>query len=192
MRVAGGAVLTVALAALAGCSGPEQSPPVAPPPQGLAPVGSVVAYAGPIPPDDWLVCDGRAVAQADYPELFAAIDTVHGTGDGRSTFQLPDYRGRFLRGVDAGAGRDPDATGREPAAAGGSAGDAVGSVQDDAFARHAHEHRAFKLKDIDWQRSVKHPRNGTGELSARLTTDEAGGAETRPDNAYVVWLIRAR
>lgn len=105
---------------------------------GLAPSGAVVAFAGGTAPEGWLLCDGSAVSRTQYASLFAAIGTAHGSGDGATTFQLPDYRGRFLRGVDDGQKRDPDALTRTAAAPGGNAGDAVGSLEDDAFASHTH------------------------------------------------------
>lgn len=104
----------------------------------IIPAGAVMAYAGTTAPPGWLLCDGRPVARATYPRLFAAIGTAHGS-DGDSTFNLPDYRGRFLRGVDQAAGRDPDAPTRTSMAVGGFAGDAVGSVQGDALQSHLHE-----------------------------------------------------
>lgn len=63
-------------------------------------VGEVMDYAGPTPPSGWLVCDGSAVSRTTYAALFAAIGTAWGAGDGSTTFNLPDMRGRV------GAGRD--------------------------------------------------------------------------------------
>jgi phage-related tail fiber protein len=97
------------------------------------PPGTVVAFAGPVVPGGWLLCDGTAVSRTTYANLFSAIGTVSGSGDGASTFNLPDYRGRFLRGVDGGAMRDPDRATRTAAANGGNVGDVVGSVQPDSF-----------------------------------------------------------
>lgn len=59
----------------------------------------------------WLVCDGTAVARTAYPALFAAIGTVWGAGDGSSTFNLPDLRGRALMGAGQGAGLSARALG---------------------------------------------------------------------------------
>jgi hypothetical protein len=105
---------------------------------GPAPSGAVLAFGGSTAPDGWLVCDGSTVSRTQYPSLFAAIGVAHGSGDGATTFNLPDYQGRFLRGVDHGAGRDPDAAMRTAAHPGGNVGDEVGSIEDDAYARHTH------------------------------------------------------
>jgi microcystin-dependent protein len=83
----------------------------------------------------WLPADGSAVSRIVFADLFAVIGTTHGHGDAVTTFNLPDYRGRFLRGVDGGAGRDPDRFARGAMAAGGNVGDAVGTVQSFATRR---------------------------------------------------------
>lgn len=48
---------------------------------------------------NWLLCNGQAVSRADYPELFAVIGVTFGSGDGTTTFNVPDYQGKFLRGL---------------------------------------------------------------------------------------------
>jgi hypothetical protein len=105
---------------------------------GPAPSGAILAFGGSTAPDGWLICDGSTVSRTQYSSLFAAIGVAHGSGDGATTFNLPDYQGRFLRGVDHGAGRDPDAATRTAAHPGGNVGDEVGSLEDDAYASHTH------------------------------------------------------
>lgn len=105
----------------------------------VTPPGSVMAYAGSGEPAGWLFCDGRALPRTgQYASLFAAIGITHGQGDGATTFNLPDYRGRFLRAVDGAAGNDPDRATRSPMATGANSGNSVGSVQDSAFRDHTH------------------------------------------------------
>ncbi len=94
------------------------------------PIGVVLAIAGDIVPDGWLLCDGLAVKRDQYAQLFKVIGTKHGTGDGSTTYNIPDYRSRFLRGRDGGVGRDPVASSRTAMQTGGAVGDLVGSVQD--------------------------------------------------------------
>jgi microcystin-dependent protein len=62
------------------------------------PVGLVVPWAGSALPTGWQEADGRAVSRAGFGELFAAIGTRYGAGDGSTTFNLPDMRGRFALG----------------------------------------------------------------------------------------------
>lgn len=99
----------------------------------IIPPGTVVAYAGTTAPSGWLLCDGAEISRTTFAGLFAAIGTAHGSGDGVTTFRIPDYRGRFLRGRDGGVGRDPDRTSRTVMNTGGATGDNVGSVQGDAI-----------------------------------------------------------
>lgn len=63
------------------------------------PAGSIMAWASATAPQNWLVCDGSAVARAAYPALFAAIGTTYGLGDNATTFNLPDLRGRVPVGL---------------------------------------------------------------------------------------------
>lgn len=64
------------------------------------PVGSIMDYAGSSAPSGWLLCYGQAISRTTYASLFAAISTTYGVGDGSSTFNLPDLRGRVAAGKD--------------------------------------------------------------------------------------------
>lgn len=55
-------------------------------------------------PDGWLICDGSAVSRITYADLFDAIGTSQGPGDGSTTFNIPDYRGRTILGAGTGPG----------------------------------------------------------------------------------------
>lgn len=61
-------------------------------------VGAVVAFAGRTSPDGWLLCDGSAVSRTTYAALFAVIGTTYGSGDGSTTFNLPNLTNRFIQG----------------------------------------------------------------------------------------------
>lgn len=67
---------------------------------GLVPVGAVLTYAGATAPTGWLLARGQAVSRTEYAALFAAIGVAHGPGDGSTTFNLPDGRGRVAVGKD--------------------------------------------------------------------------------------------
>ena len=64
------------------------------------PAGSVVDFAGSSAPSGWLLCAGQAVSRTTYADLFTAIGTTFGVGDGSTTFNLPDLRGRVVAGKD--------------------------------------------------------------------------------------------
>lgn len=69
-------------------------------------------------------CDGRAISRSTYSSLFSLIGTQFGSGDGSTTFNIPDYRGLFLRGWDGGSGRDSGRT--------------YGSIQNSGVPTHTH------------------------------------------------------
>jgi microcystin-dependent protein len=66
----------------------------------LMPSGSVIPYAGTSTPTNWLLCAGQAVSRTTYADLFSAISTTYGVGDGSTTFNIPDLRGRVIAGQD--------------------------------------------------------------------------------------------
>jgi microcystin-dependent protein len=70
----------------------------------LCPPGTVLNYASSSAPSGWLLCDGSAVSRSLYNALFNIISTTYGIGDGATTFNLPDMRGRSILGFGEGAG----------------------------------------------------------------------------------------
>ena len=171
------------------------------------PPGTILSFGGAPDvdqPQGYLPCDGRAVDRTTYADLFAAIGTAWGSGDGSTTFNVPDLRGRFLRGQDAGAGRDPDVAGRQAANPGGNFGDSVGSVQADEFRSHVHDGPGtHKHRWRGWRacgsgdRNVRDRWYNQGDPEEDVTMNDGahnhgpkGGTETRPVNAYVSYIIR--
>ena len=65
------------------------------------PIGTQVAYGGTVPPTGWLICDGSAISRTTYAELFKVIGTSYGEGDGSTTFNLPNKKGRLSAGYDS-------------------------------------------------------------------------------------------
>jgi microcystin-dependent protein len=68
----------------------------------VLPAGMVVPFAGTVAPAGWLLCQGQAVSRSTYSALFGVISTAYGVGDGSTTFNLPDMRGRVPVGLDSG------------------------------------------------------------------------------------------
>lgn len=66
------------------------------------PIGSITAYGKETAPANWLICDGSAVSRSAYADLFAVIGTKYGEGDGSTTFNLPNLKGRVPVGLDGG------------------------------------------------------------------------------------------
>lgn len=65
------------------------------------PAGSIMAWGGATAPTNWLICNGNAISRSTYASLFSAIGVMYGAGDGSTTFNLPDLRGRVPVGLDA-------------------------------------------------------------------------------------------
>ena len=177
-----------------------------------APVGTIMAFAGKKGkiPEGWLLCDGVSLKTNKYPKLYEILGNTWG-GDSAGVFYLPDFRGRFLRGVDYGAGRDNDATTRKESNVNGQVGDEVGSIQTHSTAipheafttnsngSHVHTYQRFTPSVNDWKGGgkkrggyvgVNKPIN-TGNNGIHVHSISSGGdSETRPKNVNVNWIIK--
>ena len=153
----------------------------------LTPSASILAYAGDTAPAGFLLCDGSQVSRTTYAGLYAIVGNRHGSGDGATTFHLPDYRARFLRGRANGSTLDPGRASRTAMNTGGATGDLVGSIQADEVGPHSHSIpvrlavTAFASNDIALGNAAANSTRSVG-----LST----GLETRPVNAYVNYIIK--
>ena len=158
--------------------------------EALCPPGTVVAYMGTTAPAGWLLCNGASVSRSTYASLYAVIGNASGSADANN-FNVPDLRGRFLRGWDNAIGRDPDRASRTAMATGGNAGDAIGSVQTDAFKSHTHTTTDKFTNHAATSASGSAGNTGaTTQFTEKPTSDATGGSETRPINAYVNYIIK--
>jgi microcystin-dependent protein len=164
--------------------------------------GKISSFAMGEIPDGYLPCDGRQVSRTQFASLFAKIGIAHGAGNGTTTFHLPDLRGRFLRGVDGVANRDPDKASRTAANAGGNTGDAVGSIQGHAAQSHSHSMEGQRGSSLNnggpalagsaTNYGTAHTVVGTtiSTAAASGTHSQASDNETRPLNANVQYAIK--
>lgn len=97
--------------------------------QSGTPVGAVISFAGANAPDTWMLCFGQAISRTAYPILFAEIGTAWGAGDGSTTFNLPDLRGRVEVGKDNMGGTAANRVTTAGSAINGILLGAVGGVQ---------------------------------------------------------------
>jgi microcystin-dependent protein len=179
------------------------------------PVGTIIAWGGTTRsvPSGWMLCNGKPLSKSAYPDLFTAIGTSWGASG--SNFNLPDLRGRFLRGDDAGAGRDPDAKKRTPSNPGGSA-TGVGSVQEDSLQNHTHDQAPHQHQYYIYTSTTQVALSGSSGMyctnpsgQSLWNTIEASvnimgakrystkskvnaGEETRPKNASVNFIIKVK
>jgi microcystin-dependent protein len=157
--------------------------------------GAVFGYAGANCPAGSLSADGSAVSRVTYSDLYRAIGITHGQGDGSTTFNIPDYRGRFLRGVSGASTNDPDKASRTAMATGGNTGNAVGSVQGDAVQAHSHGVNVWFGENGTGPKQPNIQGYGdSGPYAVGSTTAMNSGtssSETRGKNAYVNYCVRA-
>lgn len=160
--------------------------------QAINPVGMVIWVAMNTAPSGFLKANGAAISRTTYSALFAAIGTTFGSGDGSTTFNVPDMRGEFARGWDDGRGID---TGRT-----------FGSAQ--ASANLAHNHgitdpghlHTWNFNQGAWNTGTSGntavaanqgtiDRN-TGTSTTGITVNSSGGTESRPRNIALLACIK--
>ena len=142
-----------------------------------APAGSIIYYAGNTAPSEYIKANGAAISRTTYADLFSAIGTTFGAGDGSTTFLVPDLRGEFLRGWDDSRGVD--------------SGRSFGSYQADDFKAHVHSKAPGTLNN--W--FAIYARTGNWEterygMSTYEDTNSTGGADTRPRNIALLACIK--
>lgn len=167
----------------------------------IVPVSTVLPFATTNIPDGFLECNGAAISRTAYSKLFAAIGATFGSGDGSTTFNIPDLRGEFIRGWDNGRGLDIGRT--------------LGSKQTDELKSHAHTgtavndgahshvvaHGAAGSYDYgvnipnsegfnDTGRNSYVNTNTAGAHTHSLTINNTGGIETRPRNIALMYCIK--
>jgi microcystin-dependent protein/type II secretory pathway pseudopilin PulG len=173
-------------------AGPQVRMTVTPPGaamQGLPP-GTIFPWPAAQVPAGWLLCAGQVVARADYPGLFAVIGTTYGAGNGSTTFQLPDLRGRTVVGLDnmgtgaAGVIDDPLAD-----IPGGRFGTSAHTLSVAEMPAHTHGY-----KETPW--TGKHYYGGTGKVmtvQVNSQTLPAGGGQAHNNiqpSMALYWIIR--
>ena len=147
------------------------------------PTGTVIYHAANTPPTDFIKANGAAVSRSTYSALFTAIGTTFGTGDGSSTFNVPDLRGEFPRGWDDSRGVDSSR--------------AFGSAQLDAFQGHDHSissavnHGSPHNRVMSGQGIFPVQAIGTNAISSHGSYGTARPAsETRPRNIALLACIK--
>lgn len=155
-----------------------------------SPTGSVTMWTTATAPTGYLICNGAAVSRTTYAALFAVIGTAYGAGDGTSTFNIPDLRGVFVRGLDNGRGLDSGRT--------------LGSYQDSDNKSHNHgvndpghvhggvqngQSSTGRSTSVDQPPAVFSFGNTWGALTG-IWLSASGGAESRPRNVALNYIIK--
>lgn len=154
-------------------------------PRGAVLAGTVIYYAAATAPDGYLKANGAAVSRTTYSDLFSAIGTTYGSGDGSTTFNLPDLRGEFIRSWDDSRGVD---SGRAFASS-------QGQSTEDLYAQ-------ITMPNVTVMRRISTPTysvnfrdddaggstSGTRDTGAGV--DSLGTGETRPRNVALLACIK--
>ncbi len=143
------------------------------------PTGAVQAFAMATAPSGWLACDGSAVSQATYDDLFTAIGTTWNTGgEGAGNFRLPDFRGRALIGSGTG-------TGLTARTVGDTLGVETHQLTVDEMPSHTHELLGQNYADGS---DAGVEAGGTGATTGSTGGDQAH--ENMPPSAVILWCIK--
>ena len=158
----------------------------------VMPSGMIMPFAGTSAPTSWLACNGAAISRSTYATLYNAIGTTWGTGDGSTTFNVPDLRGVFLRGTGTNSN--------------GAVGQSVGTYAADTYLNHSHTasdsghthtytavsgtSQATGGSGSNYYNSTTTGTTSTGNANITIATSTTGGTETKPKNYGVLYIIK--
>lgn len=152
----------------------------------VCPVGAIGLWPAESPPSGWVECDGAKFNPEKYPELYEILEYSYGGSESEGMFAVPDLRGVFVRGWDHGAGIDPDASSRTNRGD-GTRGDKIGTKQADENLSHTHTVTAT-MASAGSGAAWFWPPLGSTPFDTVITSE--GGAEGRPDNVTLMWIIK--
>ena len=147
--------------------------------ESLVPAGAIMPFAMNSAPSGWLAANGDAVSRSTYAALFSAIGTTHGSGDGSTTFNLPDLRGIFVRGSGS------------QTISGTTYNKSFANKETDAVISHMHDVSDTNFSATNLTGGVT-PVNVVAGGVTRTTTNQspAGATETRPANIALLYCIK--
>jgi microcystin-dependent protein len=160
----------------------------------ITPVGSIVMWPSENPPDGWLECNGDPISRETYADLYSVIGDMYGPGDEITTFNLPDMRGMFVRGwnhdkeVVPGEYEDPDASNRTDRGD-NTEGDNIGTRQSYQIQKHGHTLRLAFSGSGNYHDTDKN-NSSYNFLDSSSSVEPYGGGETRPENIYLMFIIK--
>ena len=136
------------------------------------PPGTILVTAHNTNISGYIKCNGAAIDRIAYKKLFDSIGTTYGSGNGSTTFNIPDYRGTFLRGLDESRNFD--------------SGRAMGTYQADSFISHVHGGL------FSGPTGTSATSGGYWIFASNLgsSTGSNGGTETRPRNIAMIFHIK--
>lgn len=137
--------------------------------------GAVLAWAGSAAPEGWKLCDGAAISRRDFEDLFKALGETWGAGDGSTTFNLPDLRGRFPLGLDNMGGSSADSvTAAKADELAGKGGSETHRLTVDEMPAHNHEFRRIGSGNTG-ARAIQTRSNSDWENNGVIIGNAGGG-----------------
>jgi len=153
------------------------------------PIGSIFPYAGATAPTNYLLCYGQAVSRATYSVLFSILSTTYGVGDGSTTFNLPDIRGRVIAALDNLGGSSANVvTDTDADTLGGTDGEEDHVLTAAELPAHTH---TFPTDNGSGSASTLVPGNTAGSQIASGPTGDDDGHNTMQPTIFMSYIIRA-
>lgn len=148
------------------------------------PTGAVIPFAGSTAPDGWLLCYGQAVSRSTYSALFALIGTTYGAGNGTTTFNVPDMRGRVPVALDNLGG---SAASRVAAAnaLNVSGGEAAHTLTAAEIPAHNHTYQARSTADTGTGIPIIASNTGTSNRTFTTDNNTGGGGSHNNLQPYI-------
>lgn len=161
---------------------------------GTVPIGASMAWFTNAAPSRWLICDGREIPRTTYSALFAALGTVYGSGNGSTTFNLPDLRGRVPTGADSTT--IAGTAGRVTTGAntlGGSGGSERVALTTSEMPSHTHGFTSGGSAIAGGTGTTANVTTGGGSFVQTAIANTGGGASHQNMQPYLVanWIIYA-
>lgn len=141
----------------------------------VMPIGSIITYAGNTSPNNWLICDGSAISRNTYNDLFSVIGTTFGSGDGSTTFNLPNLQGKVVVGKD-GNDTDFDTLGK-------AGGEKEHTLTIDEMPAHSHT----GVPKYYRASSVEYATEQNAQTGTQGTTSNTGGGQ--PHNILQPYIV---
>lgn len=165
----------------------------------MTPAGTVIWTARNTAPTGYVKANGAAISRTTYSALFSAIGTTFGSGDGSTTFNVPDLRGEFVRGWDDGRGIDTSRTFGSAQSSANLAHQHTGTTS--GVGNHSHLLGRFSGNSNVNSQSDRYAlatnnnigpdsTQGAGAHDHTFTTDSSGGTESRPRNIALLACIK--
>ena len=151
---------------------------------GTPDTGFVMPFAGSTAPKGWLICDGSAVSRTTYSNLYSAIGITYGSGDGSTTFNLPDLREATPKGTGLSGKSSTHIS---------SSGLSLGAFTNDRMKQHQHTYKTISVADVV---TVNRTGQGSGypvivgDFVNKTTSAAGTGSTTEVKSVGVNFIIK--